>query len=142
MRTYNCDTRIICPCTAFADFKTFPSDGCALPGDTVDFFCDAFYFRDSAQFRAVLVWVVTPISGPTMVLDSGFESPPPPVGFSFLTVGIIPSGLRVTANTTLSNASIQCIPYRPDTGDRINSTMAIASLQVAGDEKDLSIKML
>ena len=61
----------------------------------------------------------------------------PPDGFSFegniLPMNVLnATGIKVTTTSNLNNATIQCIAFVPNTQLRNSSTLAIATLQVAG----------
>ena len=117
----------------FTDFETVPSDVCASPGDVVDFSCTAVYTIEGVPdlIPAIQEWVITPPSRPATVFNSG-QTESLPSGFSFIGPTLEPSGIRVTANSGLNSATIQCIALVPNTGARNDSALAVV-LQVAGN---------
>ena len=114
-----------------ADFLTVPSDACASPGDVVDFNCTTVFTIGTSVLPGQQEWVVIPPSGPSIQFSSDVADPAPPTGFSFIRDPDL-SGIRSTATSILNNATFQCIALQPNTGDRNNSALAIATLQVAG----------
>ena len=121
---------------SIADFHTVPSDACASPGSEVIFSCYALYDLGGAELAAAQEWKITPISGEIITFTSDMTGPPPD-GFSF-EGNILPmnvpnaTGIKVTTSSNLNNATIQCIAFVPNTQRRNSSTLAIATLQVAG----------
>ena len=129
-----CHYQWISHCPPFTvDFETFPSDGCAAPGDSVEFNCTAFYSHRNTTIPAVQKWVITPSLGSTIMFVSGNNTPlPPPLGFNFIGGIVTPSGIRVTANSNLSNATFQCIVINPLLNLTNESMLATATLHDAG----------
>ena len=119
-----------------ADFHTVPSDACASPGSEVIFSCYALYDLGGTELEAAQEWKITPISGEIITFTSTMMEPLPD-GFSF-EGNILPmdvlnaTGIKVTTTSNLNNATIQCIAFVPNTQRRNSSTLAIATLQVAG----------
>ena len=106
---------------------TVPSDACADAGDVVNFTCFAV---SSVVASAPQEWVVTPTSGPAIMFRS-VAIEPLPTGFSFIADPLL-SGIAVTANLNLSNATLECTVFVVENNKLLMNTSKPAILQVAG----------
>ena len=119
-----------------ADFHTVPSDACASPGSEVIFSCYALFNLGGTELVAAQEWKITPISGEIITFTSTMmASPPDGVSFegNILPMNVLnATGIKVTTTSNLNSALFQCIAFVPNTQLRNSSTLAIATLQVAG----------
>ena len=100
------------------------------------FSCYALYNLVGSEIAAAQEWKITPTSGDINTFTSDMMGSPPD-GFSFegniLPMnGLNATGIKVTATSNLNSAMFQCIAFVPNSQLRNSSSLAIATLQVAG----------